>query len=55
MEKHETERIITPMPKTLVAAIDEFRYENRVPSRSEAIRQLLLDALERAKPKQRKK
>jgi hypothetical protein len=37
----EYERIITPMPRDLVARIDQYRFENGIPSRSEAIRQLL--------------
>lgn len=36
-----SERIITPMPPSLVRAIDDFRYEKRAPSRAEAIRRLI--------------
>ena len=35
------ERVITPMPKSLVQAIDDYRFSARAPSRSAAIRQLL--------------
>ncbi len=45
MSEPNSERIITPMPASLVEAIDDFRYEQRLPSRSEAIRQLLEFAL----------
>ena len=46
MDKPETERVITPLPKSLVAEIDDYRFTNRIPSRSEAIRQLLRAGLE---------
>jgi metal-responsive CopG/Arc/MetJ family transcriptional regulator len=39
-------RIIIPMSQELVAAIDEYRFENRLPSRAEAIRGLLEFALQ---------
>ena len=39
------QRIITPMLPELIKAIDDYRYENKIPSRSEAIRQLLRLAL----------
>ena len=34
-------RIITPMSSELVQAIDDFRFNQRLPSRSEAIRRLI--------------
>src|SRR5437870_3057553 len=34
-------RIITPIPKPLLARIDDYRFEKRLPSRSEAIRRLI--------------
>ena len=46
MDKPETERVITPMPKPLVARVDDYRFANRVPSRSAAIRELLEAGLE---------
>ena len=38
-------RIIIPMPKELVDRIDEYRWQNRLPSRAEAIRQLIKEGL----------
>jgi hypothetical protein len=43
-------RIITPIPKHLLARIDDYRFENRLPSRSEAIRQLIETGLSAKKP-----
>lgn len=40
MKEPNSERVITPMPKSLVKDIDDFRFKNRVASRAEAIRQL---------------
>jgi metal-responsive CopG/Arc/MetJ family transcriptional regulator len=45
------ERIITPMPKTLIDEIDDFRWGNRMPSRSQAIRELIRRALDSEKNK----
>lgn len=45
MDEPNSERIITPMPKSLVAAIDDYRFANRIPSRAEAIRSLAKAAL----------
>lgn len=42
-------RIITPMPKNLVEAIDDYRFANRVESRAEAIRRLIELGLDAAK------
>lgn len=39
-------RIITPMPPSLLKAVDDYRFSNRLASRSEAIRQLILLGLE---------
>jgi hypothetical protein len=41
-------RIITPIPKPLLDRIDDYRFENRLPSRSEAIRQLIEAGLGKA-------
>lgn len=38
-------RVIIPIPKTLLKQIDDFRWANRLPSRAEAIRLLLKEAL----------
>ncbi|MET4794438.1 metal-responsive CopG/Arc/MetJ family transcriptional regulator [Bradyrhizobium japonicum] len=40
-----SERVIIPMTEALVAAVDDFRFANRMPSRAEAIRHLLLAGL----------
>lgn len=34
-------RLLTPLPPELVALIDDYRFENRRPSRAAAIRELL--------------
>src|SRR3954470_13340816 len=41
MADEKDPRIITPIPKPLLARIDDYRFENRLPSRSEAIRRLI--------------
>jgi metal-responsive CopG/Arc/MetJ family transcriptional regulator len=53
MSEPNSERIITPMTKSLVEAIDDYRFAARMPSRSEAIRRLIEAALKAAR--QRKK
>lgn len=40
-KRQEPERIAIPMPKELIQRIDEYRWANRIPSRAEAIRQLI--------------
>jgi metal-responsive CopG/Arc/MetJ family transcriptional regulator len=55
-----SERIIVPMSRELVEAIDDFRFANRISSRAEAIRMLLRGGIAAAQvgtadpPKQRK-
>jgi hypothetical protein len=49
MDAPQTERIITPMPKPLVEAIDDYRFANRIASRAEAIRRLIEMGLEKAR------
>ena len=39
--KPDEPRIIVPMPQDLVDQIDEYRWAHRIPSRAQAIRQLL--------------
>jgi metal-responsive CopG/Arc/MetJ family transcriptional regulator len=39
-------RVITPMPHSLIKQIDDYRFQHRVPSRAEAIRQLIKKALD---------
>lgn len=46
MTEEKDLRIITPMPRALVDAIDDYRFSNRIPSRSEAIRKLVKEALD---------
>jgi hypothetical protein len=41
MDESASERVITPMPKSLLAAIDDYRFAQRMPSRAEAIRRLI--------------
>ena len=43
-------RIIIPIPPKLLQQIDDYRWANRIPSRAEAIRQLVKQAL-RKEPK----
>ena len=38
-------RIIIPIPQSLLKQIDEYRWQHRLASRAEAIRQLLKDSL----------
>ncbi|MGY4620906.1 metal-responsive CopG/Arc/MetJ family transcriptional regulator [Bradyrhizobium sp. USDA 4472] len=45
MSETLSERIIIPMAESLVEAVDDFRFANRMPSRAEAIRHLLLAGL----------
>lgn len=44
-KRMEPERIAIPMPKDLIAEIDEYRWANRLPSRAAAIRQLVKEGL----------
>lgn len=41
MQDEKDPRVIIPMPKALVEAVDDYRFSNRLPSRAEAIRKLL--------------
>ena len=45
------DRIVTPMPRKLVERIDDFRFSHRLPSRAEAIRQLVEAGLNAKDPK----
>jgi metal-responsive CopG/Arc/MetJ family transcriptional regulator len=47
-------RIILMIEENLLKQIDDFRYENRIPTRSEAIRQLVKEALKKYKKKPKK-
>jgi metal-responsive CopG/Arc/MetJ family transcriptional regulator len=50
MDESASERVITPMPKSLLAAIDDYRFDQRMRSRAEAIRQLIEAGLKAAAP-----
>ena len=45
VKKPQPERVAIPMPPDLIAQIDEYRWANRLPSRAEAIRQLVKEGL----------
>ena len=48
MPKDPDPRVIVPIPKELIKQIDEYRWANRIPSRAEAIRQLVKLGLQHA-------
>jgi metal-responsive CopG/Arc/MetJ family transcriptional regulator len=48
-KRQEPERVAIPMPAELIAQIDEYRWANRLPSRAEAIRQLVREGLQAKK------
>ena len=41
MEDRKTERVHVPMTKAELKAVEDWRYANRIPSRAEAIRELI--------------
>jgi metal-responsive CopG/Arc/MetJ family transcriptional regulator len=41
-------RVIIPLPQELIDEIDDYRWANRLPSRAEAIRQLVRKGLRKA-------
>jgi metal-responsive CopG/Arc/MetJ family transcriptional regulator len=47
-------RILITLDDQLLENIDDFRYKNRIPSRTEAIRRLLGEALKKYKKKPKK-
>ncbi len=47
-------RILITLDDQLLENIDDFRYKNRIPSRTEAIRRLLEEALKKYKKKPKK-
>lgn len=51
MATEKDPRVITPIPQTLLDQIDDYRFQQRVPSRAEAIRQLIVAGLEAIKTK----
>ena len=44
-------RILLTVEEDLLERIDDFRYENRIPARSEAIRRLIEEALKQYEKK----
>lgn len=52
MSEPKSERIITPMPQSLINSIDNYRFEKHIASRAEAIRRLLMFALQNIKNEQ---
>ena len=50
----ENPKILFVADNKLIERLDDFRYENRVPSRSEAIRRLLDEALKKYDKKDKK-
>lgn len=50
MEKNtKDKRVIIPLNSELLEAIDDWRFEHRMPSRAEAIRALIRWAIKRSK------
>ena len=47
-------KILITLNEKLIEKVDDFRYENRIPSRSEAIRRLLDEALKKYEKKDKK-
>ena len=41
MAEEKDPRVITPIPRALLARVDDYRFSERLPSRAEAIRQLI--------------
>ena len=48
-------KILFVMENELLKRIDDFRFDNRINSRSEAVRRLIESGLESVKPKAKKK
>ena len=47
-------KILMTLTRDLIDKVDDYRYENRIPSRSEAIRRLLDEALKKYEKKDKK-
>jgi metal-responsive CopG/Arc/MetJ family transcriptional regulator len=45
-----SERVIMPMTKAMLASIEDYRYERRIPSRAEAMRRLIEAGLRAERP-----
>jgi len=50
----EKPKILFVVDNKLIERLDDFRYDNRIPSRSEAIRRLLDEALKKYEKKDKK-
>ena len=50
----ENPKVIFVANKKLIERLDDFRYNNRIPTRSEAIRRLLEEALKKYETKPKK-
>jgi metal-responsive CopG/Arc/MetJ family transcriptional regulator len=48
-------QILLTVDEDLLKEIEDFRYKNRIPSRSEAMRQLIREALKKYKKRKQKK
>ena len=48
-------KLLFVIPQELLDRIDDFRFDNRINSRSEAVRQLIEAGLESVRPKAKKK
>ena len=48
-------KLLFVIPQELLDRVDDFRFDNRINSRSEAVRRLIESGLESAKPKAKKK
>ena len=44
-------KVLITMSDELLESVDDYRYDNRIPSRSEAIRRLLKEALKKYEKK----
>jgi metal-responsive CopG/Arc/MetJ family transcriptional regulator len=47
----ENEKILVVIDKDLLKKVEDFRYDNRIPSRSETIRELIKKGLKTSKKK----
>ena len=47
----EKPKLLIVFEENMIERIDDYRYENRIPNRSEAIRRLIEDSLKRYKKK----
>ena len=47
----ENTKILVVIDKDLLKKVEDFRYDNRIPSRSEAVRELIKKALKTPKKK----